>query len=95
MARGSRARPDVRYIGRLARALRFWRAQRDLIPAALAKKADLSKDTISRLEGGRMSDVSLGTLLKLQQALELDSIEQLLGGPRSFPSSNPDIDAEG
>jgi transcriptional regulator with XRE-family HTH domain len=50
---------------------------------ALAAKARVSSGTLGRLERGD-SDPTLGTLLRLMRALELHSVEELLG---DMPSS--------
>lgn len=76
----------VRLIGHLANNLRHWRSQRHLSMRRLAERSGVGRDTISRLESGRFSDPSLGELLRLQDALDLPSIELLIGGPAAFPS---------
>jgi transcriptional regulator with XRE-family HTH domain len=52
---------------------------------ALGAAAGLSASFISDLEGGE-SDPSLGTLLRLQRGLNLQSIEELLGPRPDMPS---------
>ena len=51
----------------------------------LGAAAGLSASFISDLEGGA-SDPSLGTLLRLQRGLNLQSIEELLGPRPDMPS---------
>ena len=58
----------------------------DLTVEVLADKAGLSSGALAQLERGE-SDPTLGTLLHLMLALELPSIEDLLGERPPSPSS--------
>ncbi len=52
----------------------------------LATEARISPETVSKLLQGRRPDVSVITLLRIQRALNLASVEVLLGGGEGFPS---------
>lgn len=62
------------------------RQARNLSQRGLAEVAGIPHRTISRLEKGDHTNPTLRTLLALQRALGLASIEQLLGGIARFPS---------
>ena len=77
----------VPYLGQLGKWLVHFRRQRHMSVRQLAEKASVSRTTISRIENGGPADPSMSTVLRLQQALEVPSIEMLLGGPESLPST--------
>ena len=52
----------------------------------LAKLAGMSQETLRQLERDPQANPRLDTLLRIQQALGLASLEQLLGGFAKFPS---------
>jgi transcriptional regulator with XRE-family HTH domain len=52
----------------------------------LAKSAGMSQETLRQLESDPQANPRLDTLLRLQQALGLASLEQLLGGFAKFPT---------
>lgn len=52
----------------------------------LAKLAGISQETLRQLERDPQANPRLDTLLRIQQALGLASLEQLLGGFTRFPS---------
>jgi transcriptional regulator with XRE-family HTH domain len=69
---------------RLGERVRYLRGDRTI--EELADTAQLSSGSLSQLERGR-SDPTLGTLLRSMQALNLTSIEELLGEPPEYPSA--------
>jgi transcriptional regulator with XRE-family HTH domain len=71
------------HTGALFRSLR---ERRGLSMRALARRAGVSPMTLSQLEANPRANPTLETLLRLQQALELASVEQLLGGLEQMPS---------
>lgn len=70
---------------RLSERLRQLRGETSL--ASLAGRAGLSTGTLSQLESGS-SDPTLGTLLRLMRALDLASIEEMLGPWPVMPSAS-------
>jgi transcriptional regulator with XRE-family HTH domain len=52
----------------------------------LAREARISPETVSKLAQGSRPDVSVITLLRIQRALKLSSVEILLGGGEGMPS---------
>jgi DNA-binding XRE family transcriptional regulator len=80
---GVSVRSDL-HTGALVRALR---ERRGLSMRALARRAGVSPMTLSQLEANPRANPTLETLLRLQQALELASVEQLLGGLEEMPSA--------
>jgi transcriptional regulator with XRE-family HTH domain len=66
---------------RLARAIRQQRQQRRLTQLALAERAELSLDTVSRVERGRR-ELSLRAVDQLARALGVDPVDLLAGGGR-------------
>jgi DNA-binding XRE family transcriptional regulator len=78
----------VRWTGQLSQSIRVLRKSRGWSQRALARRAGLSPDTVSQLEAGSRTDISLQTLARLQLALDLASLEQLLGGFSKFPSKD-------
>ena len=69
---------------RLGERVRYLRGDRTL--EELADSAQLSSGSLSQLERGK-SDPTLGTLLRLMGALNLRSIEELLGEAPDYPST--------
>lgn len=61
----------------LGERIRSQRIKLCLSQEALAEKAGISANTVSRIEGGQMS-MSIGTFIKLVQALDADA-DSLLG----------------
>ena len=76
----------VRLAGQVGPKVRVLREGRSWSQRRLAREAGLSPDTISALERGVAKDLNLETLLRLQAALELCSLEQLLAGSAQIPS---------
>ena len=62
----------------LARRLRELRVQRDLSQDVAASHAGMHQTAWSRIESG-VSDPRLSSLLRIQHALSLDSLESLFG----------------
>ena len=62
------------------------REMRGLTIVALAAKAQIARGTLHRLESSPMAVPTLDTLLRLQRALELPSLELLLEGQVESPS---------
>lgn len=62
------------------------RELRGLKVRELARLADVDHQAISNLESGRTENPTLKTLLAIQRALGLPSIELLLGGVAEHPS---------
>jgi transcriptional regulator with XRE-family HTH domain len=62
------------------------RRQRKLTLVELAAISGVSKATLSAIEGGKRGDIGFGTLLRLQEALKLPSLELMLAGKTSTPS---------
>ena|SRR6059036_3332949 len=77
---------SVQKTGQLGIRLADLRKRRKLSQRELAAAAGLSPQTVSSLESVKSSDPRLSTLLRLQAALDLSSIELLLGGLHEFPS---------
>ena len=63
----------------LAQRLKHWREKKGLTQEALARKADISYNTIIKLETGGIKDPRVSTITKLAQALEI-TIDELLSG---------------
>lgn len=61
----------------LGERIRKRRTELSLSQETLAEKAGISANTVSRIEGGQMS-MSIGTFIKLVQALDTDA-DSLLG----------------
>ena len=59
---------DIRYI--IADNVRLYRKQRNLTQAELAERAELSLDSIKRIEGGKRT-MSLENFLRLSDALHV------------------------
>jgi len=78
---------SARQIAHISSRLRELRAERGLSMRALADMARLSSGTVSALERGVM-EPALGTMLALQAAFGLDSIESLLGSSPSVALSS-------
>lgn len=76
--------PRVPLAGQLGANLARLRGNRGLTIRELELKCGVSKETISAIERGERADPGLITLLRLQRALEVPSIELLLG--ERFPS---------
>lgn len=70
----------------LGDALARIRRERNLTLMQLAQKSGVSKATLSAIEGAKRSDIGFGTLLRLQEALELPSLELMLAGRTTAPS---------
>jgi len=52
----------------------------------LAREAHISPETVSKLARASRPDVSVITLLRIQRAMKLNSLEVLLGGGEVLPS---------
>jgi transcriptional regulator with XRE-family HTH domain len=78
-------RLDARQIAQTSRRLRELRATSGLTQRKLASRAGISSGMVSALETGA-AQPSLGTMLALQAALGLSSIEELLGPLPDGPS---------
>lgn len=76
----------VRFIGHFGDRLRLARQRKGLSQRELARRSGVGHDTVSRLEKAPKPEGSIDHLLRLQGALDLCSIEQLLGGFEVFPS---------
>jgi transcriptional regulator with XRE-family HTH domain len=75
--------PVRRALRDVAGAIRGWRRLRGLTQAQLADRSGVSRDTITRLEGGD-GGVSIETLLRVLRALGiLDSLPEALDPHRS------------
>lgn len=77
---------SVVYIPQFGNNLRNLRTARGLTRAALASLAGVDRTRIYELEGADISNPTLDTLLRLQRALELSSLELLLDGITDFAS---------
>jgi transcriptional regulator with XRE-family HTH domain len=77
---------SVGYSGQFAASLRRLRGLRDMSQRELARRANISPDTVSQLERGA-AQPTLDTLLRLQTALGLPSLELLLAGQLAFASA--------
>lgn len=55
----------------IARAIKEFRANAGLTQEALARKADISYNTIIKLESGAIKDPRISTLVKVAKALEI------------------------
>ena len=63
----------------VAQRLKHWRKKKGLTQEALARKANISYNTIIKLETGGIKDPRVSTIAKLAQALEI-TIDELLSG---------------
>ncbi len=63
----------------VAQRLKHWREKKGLTQEALARKADISYNTIIKLETGGIKDPRISTITKLAKALEI-TIDELLSG---------------
>jgi transcriptional regulator with XRE-family HTH domain len=63
----------------VAQRLKHWREKKGLTQEALARKANVSYNTIIKLETGGIKDPRVSTITKLAQALEI-TIDELLSG---------------
>ena len=63
----------------VAQHLKHWREKKSLTQEALARKADISYNTIIKLETGGIKDPRVSTIAKLAQAFEI-TIDELLYG---------------
>jgi transcriptional regulator with XRE-family HTH domain len=70
----------------LGEALARVRRERNLTLVQLAQRSGVSKATLSAIEGAKRGDIGFGTLLRLQEALGLPSLELMLAGKTSTPS---------
>ncbi len=52
----------------------------------LAREAQISPETVSKLKKASRPDVSVITLLRIQRAMNLSSVETLLAGDEGLPS---------
>jgi transcriptional regulator with XRE-family HTH domain len=52
----------------------------------LAREAQISPETVSKLNKASRPDVSVITLLRIQRAMKLTSVETLLAGDEGLPS---------
>jgi transcriptional regulator with XRE-family HTH domain len=77
---------DVHYTGHLGQRIRSLREEQRMSIRRLAKSAGMSQETLRQLETDPQANPRLDTLLRLQQALGLASLEQLLGGFARFPT---------
>jgi len=76
----------VNYDGQLGARIRSLRETRGMSIRGLARLAGTSQETVRQLESDPRANPTLETLLGVQQALGLASLEQLLGGFDRFPS---------
>jgi transcriptional regulator with XRE-family HTH domain len=76
----------VRWTGHIGESIRALRLELGWSQRKLAGRAGLSPDTISQLEAGSRSDLALETIIRIQVAMGLTSIEQILGPFVEFPS---------
>ena len=74
---------SVQFREQLGKRIRMERTGRGWTLAETAAYSGLSTGELSDLENGRRSNPGIGSLLSLQRAFDLVTIEQLLG---SFPS---------
>ena len=63
----------------VAQRLKHWREKKGLTQEALARKADISYNTIIKLETGGIKDPRVSTITKLAQALGI-TVNELLSG---------------
>ncbi len=61
----------------ISKRIKHWRGQRGLTQDGLAKKANLTVSSVSKLESGHISDPRLSTVIHLAEALEI-TIEELI-----------------
>jgi transcriptional regulator with XRE-family HTH domain len=78
----------VLWTGQVGANLRGLREARGWSQRELAKQARLSPETINQLEKGARPDISLSTMLKIQEGLGLASVELLLAGLPAFASAD-------
>lgn len=83
--------PNVRYSARLGSRLKTLRLDRGLSQEELADLTGLSRNSIHALESGKERNPHLRTLFLLQDALDLSSLEELLG---LAPSANHELPPE-
>lgn len=81
-----KAHSSVLYIKHFGRNLRRLRQTRGYTVTALAIESGLGRGLLTRLEGDDPSNPTLDTLLRLQRALKLSSLELLLQGEEEFAS---------
>lgn len=79
---------DAEVTPQLGPSVRALRNQRGYSQRELARRAGVDARLLADLERGRHVNPTLRTLLKLQRALGLCSVELLLGGQRRFPSDD-------
>jgi transcriptional regulator with XRE-family HTH domain len=60
-----------------------WREGQGISQAEAARRAGLTPDVWNRIERGITKDPQLGTVLRIQHALALGSLESLFGDPPS------------
>lgn len=68
----------ARYFGQIGKRVHDLRTKADLSQRELARRAGVSWDTISRIEKGHGQGISFENLLRIQAALGLPSIEDLV-----------------
>jgi transcriptional regulator with XRE-family HTH domain len=76
----------VGWTRQLAINLKRLRSERNWSTRQLAREAGVNADTVSELERAVRSNINVSTVLRLQGAFQLYSIEQLLGEPPAMPS---------
>jgi DNA-binding XRE family transcriptional regulator len=74
------------FSGHFGERLRSLRKERRTSAKTLAIRAGISRETLRQIETDPAANPRLSTLLGLQRALGLASVEQLLGGFPAFPS---------
>jgi transcriptional regulator with XRE-family HTH domain len=68
----------------LASNVRHWREQRGWAPADLARRVGISNQRIAAIENGSLSDVRIGLVEAIAQALEVEVAELLTRpGPKT------------
>jgi transcriptional regulator with XRE-family HTH domain len=62
-----------------AKKLKQWREKKGLTQEGLARKAEISYNTVIKLETGGIKDPRVSTIIKIAKALEITMDELLLG----------------
>ncbi len=72
--------------GQISKSVRKLLDDMDWSLRRLAREAHISPETVSKLTRASRPDVSVITLLRIQRAMKLNSLEVLLGGGEALPS---------